>query len=118
MTDNPTIQKETEGAIGIAELPITLITPEANIPKEVTAAGVSVTPTTVPIPQNVAKLGVKPIGANVPATAVTIPLPLTDDQITAGIKKSPTLSIRWLAEWCVRKLKQFHKVVMGGKVRA
>lgn len=111
MIDNPTIQKETEGVIGIAELPITPSTPEASIPKEVTAAGVSVTPTTVLIPQNVATLGVKPIGANVPAQAVSISLPLTDDQITVSMKKSPALSIRWLAEWCVRKLKQLHKII-------
>src|SRR3989344_4363561 len=90
MDDLPTVasglSKEVEGNIEMGELPLTPTNQEANIPKEVSSAGVSVHPTTVPIP-------------------------LTDDQIAAGLKKSVKVSIRWLAEWCVRKIKQMHNMM-------
>ena len=115
MDDLPTVasglSKEVEGNIEMGELPLTPTNQEANIPKEVSSAGVSVHPTTVPIPPNVAQMGVTATGANVPAAAVTVALPLTDDQIAAGLKKSVKVSIRWLAEWCVRKIKQLHNMM-------
>lgn len=36
---------------------------------------------------------------------VTVTLPLTDDQIGAGLTAKVTASVRWLAEWCLRLLK-------------
>jgi len=78
-----------------------------TLPKEVASAGVSVHPTTVPIPNAVAKLGVQPGTANVPMPT-TVTLPITDDQIAQGLGKSIRESFRWLAEWCVRRLKQAH----------
>ncbi len=82
--------------------------PEIDIPKEVTAAGVSMTPTVVSIPQPVSQLGVQPSGANIPPTLQTIVLPLTDDQIEIALHKKIGNSARWLAEWCVRQLKRMH----------
>jgi hypothetical protein len=38
----------------------------------------------------------------------SVPLPLTDDQIGAGLRQKPASSYRWLAEWCVRQLKLIH----------
>lgn len=100
--------KEIEGNIEMGELPLRPTSPEVNLPKEVASAGVSAYPTTVSIPPTVAQMGVMATGANVPTAAATVVLPLTDDQIALSLKKSVKVSIRWLAEWCVRKIKQLH----------
>lgn len=117
--DNPLptpIAKEIEGTIEMADLGLTPSSPELNLPKEVRAVGVSAHPTIVPIPPAVSQMGVKATGSNVPATqAATIALPLTDDQIAVGLKKSVKVSFRWLAEWCVRKLKQLHSIMKNPK---
>lgn len=81
---------------------------EIELPKEVAAAGVTTQPTTVQLPQSVMQMGVKPVGQAVMPQATTVVLPLTDDQIVQGLKQSITSSWRWLAEWCVRRLKQLH----------
>ena len=86
-------------------------TPEIEVPKEVTGAGVTVQPTTVALPPNVAGMGVQPAGANVPATPSDSPaanLPLSEEQIAKGLHESVMSSWRWLAEWCVRRLRQLH----------
>ncbi len=85
---------------------------EIELPKEVTAAGVSTQPTTVQIPQPVANMGVKAVGDAVVPVAPPSVLPLTDDQIALGLKQSVTSSWRWLAEFCVRKLKQLHRTLV------
>jgi len=94
---------------------------EFELPKEVSSAGVRIQPTSVPIPQSVASLGVKPAGQSVPVQTVPlVSLPLSDDQIAAGLHASITDSIRWLAEWCVHRLKHLHiaiKNVHGSLVR-
>jgi hypothetical protein len=85
---------------------------EFELPKEVVSAGVTMHPTVVAIPPNVSKMGVVPSGQNVPVqTAPTVVLPLTDDQIAAGLHESVMSSWRWLAEWCVRRLRQLHVAV-------
>lgn len=84
---------------------------EIELPKEVAAAGVRPQPTTVILPQPVAQMGVSAVGQGAPPPATTVTLPLTDDQIAQGLKQSITSSWRWLAEWCVRKLKQLHKII-------
>ncbi len=89
---------------------------EMELPKEVAAAGVKVQPTTVQLPQAVTQMGVTPVGAAAPPPT-TVALPLTDDQIAQGLKLSIASSWRWLAEFCVRRLKQLHMAVkrIGGK---
>jgi hypothetical protein len=92
---------------------------EYEIPKEVSLAGVRMHPTTVPIPPNVANLGVKPAGQNIPSqTKSTVVLPLTDDQIAAGLGQSVSSSWRWFSEWCLRRMKQLDVVVkiVHGKI--
>lgn len=79
-----------------------------TLPKEVTSAGVTMQPTTIPVPSGVAKMGVQPVGANIPMPNASTPLPITDDQIAQGLGKSVRESFRWLAEWCIRRLKQVH----------
>ena len=94
---------------------------EMELPKEVVTAGVRMQPTTVSIPPVVSSLGVKPIGNNVPVqTASSVVLPLSDDQIAQGLHNGVTDSVRWLSEWCIRRLKHLHmtlKSVHGKFVR-
>jgi len=72
----------------------------------VVSSGVTVKPTVVSIPPPVQSLGVKPMGQNIPVqTSPSVTLPLTDVQIAQGLHTSITSSLRWLAEWCRRKLK-------------
>lgn len=102
--------KEIEGGVGLGEAGLRDTSGvEVELPREVASAGVKVRPTTVAIPQPVAQLGVKPTGANVPSQpAPAVALPLTDDQIAMGLHQGIASSLRWLAEWCVRRLKQLH----------
>jgi hypothetical protein len=94
---------------------------EVQIPKEVLSSGVRIRPTTVPIPQPVSRMGVKPAGANIPVQTVsTVAIPLSDDQIAAGLGQGITSSWRWFSEWCVRRMKQVHivvKIVHGKLIR-
>ena len=92
---------------------------ESVIAKELQSAGVKIHPTTIPIPERVSQMGVKPAGSNIPVrTVTTVVLPLTDDQIAQGLHQSITSSWRWFAEWCVRQYKQLHFAVktVGGKL--
>jgi len=114
-----TLSKEKEG-VGVGGLEIPALTEfgqEVELPTEVTAAGVRVQPTTVILPPHIQSSGLKPTGVAVPLAAA-IALPLTDDQIAAGLHQGITSSWRWLAEWCLRKLKQLHIVLKsaGGVV--
>jgi hypothetical protein len=81
---------------------------ETEISPEVASSGVKIQPTSIPIPPPVSAMGVQPSGQNVPPAAPAVTLPLSDDQIATGLKQSIWSSWRWLAEWCVRKLKQVH----------
>ena len=95
---------------------------ETELSPEVSSSGVKVHPTTISISPSVASMGVKPAGQNVPVQTTTkVVLPLTDDQIAVGLHQSITNSVRWLAQWCIRRLKQVHivlKNVHGKLVRA
>lgn len=105
--------KEVDSTVTIGETIKDISPREIELPKEVASAGVKVHPTTVTVPPKVSQYGVKPIGPNQPvAPTATVQLPLTDDQIAQGLKASITSSWRWLAEWCVRKLKQLHRKIV------
>lgn len=115
--------KEKEGiAIASSETALRDISgQEIDLPKEVSAAGVKVQSTVVPLPPTMSQMGVKPAGVNVSlGTGATVSLPLSDDQIVQGLHQDITTSWRWMAEWCVRKLKQLHlvfKYIHGKLVR-
>lgn len=110
--------KEIEGGVGLGGLEIPELTEvgkDIELPKDVEAAGVKVTPTNISIPKSVQNFGVTPVGQK-PVVQQPIqaqPVPLTDDQITKGLKQGVKSSWRWLAEWCVRKLKQLHGALIG-----
>jgi hypothetical protein len=81
----------------------------ADLPQEVQRAGVKMQSDTVTLPKLVQNMGVTAVGPSVPpASAATVVLPLTDDQIAQGLHQSIVSSWRWLAEWCERQLKQAH----------
>ncbi|OGG24186.1 hypothetical protein A3A79_03270 [Candidatus Gottesmanbacteria bacterium RIFCSPLOWO2_01_FULL_43_11b] len=84
---------------------------EGELPPEVTGAGVQMHPTNVPLPQPVQQLGVKQVGTTAVQQPASVTLPLSDDQIAKGLHQSITSSWRWLAEWCMRKLKQIKKII-------
>jgi hypothetical protein len=104
---NPSINKEQETG-RVSEAPFRPASQETELSPEIASSGVKVQPTAIPIPPQVSQLGVKPAGQNIPAAAPTVVLPLSDDQIAAGLTQSVRNSWRWLSEWCVRKLKQVH----------
>lgn len=92
---------------------------DMELPKEVASHGVRIAPTQIPVPQNLAQAGVKPAGDNVTiGSGQTVTLPLSDDQIAQGLNQDVASSWRWLAEWCVRKLKQIQLTLRlsGGKL--
>ena len=93
---------------------------ETPLPAEVAHVGVSYKPTTVHIPPKIAQMGVTTVGQTSTPPAIVVSLPLTDVQIAQGLTQSITSSWRWMAEWCRRRLKQFHfgiKSIQGKVVR-
>ena len=105
-TGSSALGKEGE-SIPSSELPIQDTQKELEIPKEVISSGVKVRPTVVSLPKPVTQMGVKPVGPNVGlGTGSTVVLPLTQTQIAQGLQKNIIDSWRWLAVWCIRKLKQ------------
>jgi hypothetical protein len=99
-------EKETGGVSAETQLRPTGI--ETELSPEVVSSGVKVQPTIIPIPPSVQQMGVTPAGQNIPAAAPAITLPLSDAAIAQGLKQSIWSSWRWLAQWCVRRLKQVH----------
>lgn len=91
---------------------------DVELPKEVAQVGVRVVPTTVTLPAHIAAAGVVPAGQAIPiASGATVTLPLTNDQISAGLTQNVSSSIRWLAEWCVKRIKQLHAMSKGTQVK-
>ena len=93
--------------INSSELPLQDLGKEVELPKEVSAVGVQQQPVHVPVPPPVISMGVKQTASTTPiSTGATIVLPLSQVQITEGMKKNITFSWRWLTEECIRRLKQ------------
>jgi len=99
-------EKET-GNIG-AEPAVHPVGVETELSAEVASSGVKIQPTAIPIPPPVSAMGVAPAGENIPQQQPAVTLPLSDDQIAQGLKQSVWSSWHWLAQWCVRRLKQLH----------
>lgn len=101
------IGKESEGiSISDSETGLQSAGLEMELPKEVSAVGVTQQPTVVPIPTPISQLGVKPTGSNIPIqTNPSIVIPLSDSELAQGLHISVINSFRWLAEWCQKQLK-------------
>jgi len=103
---SPGLGKEGEG-ISSSELPIQDVEKEVKLQKEVVSAGVKTQPTVINLPKPITQMGIKPAGPNIGVgTGSTVVLPLTQPQIAQGLQQSILDSWRWLAVWCIRRLKQ------------
>ncbi len=121
-TVSVSVGKEHE-AIKIAsfEMP-QMISKEVEIPKEVLEVGVTAIKESIELPPDVKKLGVTQSGASIPFS-VPVPnvvLPISDQQVVAGLHSQISSALRWMAVWCVKKLKKAHvmlKVIHGKIIR-
>lgn len=110
----PRVVAETEG--------VKEVSTEIEIPPEIEKTGITIRKETVEIPPDVAKLGLKPSGTSIPMATgkptSAVVLPIADSQVLEGIHAKISTAIRWLAEWCLRKLKKAHIVLkkVHGKV--
>lgn len=109
---SPGVSREHEfSAVAVAET-VSEITQEVELPKEVEKAGVEVIKDTIELPPDIKKLGVTPMGSSVPVpTATALPqiiLPISDQTVIVGLHAQILNSLRWLAVWCVRRLKRAH----------
>ena len=102
------IQKEQE-PIASSETGLTETMTEIEVSPELEKAGIEKRSETIELPPDLQKMGVVATGPSQPVVTATVSLPLTDDQIAQGLKHGVTNSWRWLAEWCIRRIKQFHK---------
>lgn len=103
------VAKELEPSVSSVEVNgLQEVGKDVDLPKEVAATGVRISPTTVQVPPPVAQLGVQPVAAPPAVAPVTVVLPLSDEQIAQGLHQGLASSWRWVAEWCVRRLKQAH----------
>lgn len=117
--------KEAGPHITFSEQPIvTEIGKDIPLPSEVAKAGVTLNPTTIELPSVVKKMGVRAVDnavAPIPTQKPVAPMPLSDEEIAKGLHQSISSSWRWLAEWCVRQLKEAHvflKTMHGQIVRS
>jgi len=101
------IGKESEGiSISDDETNLQAAGVEMELPKEVSAVGVTQQPTVIPIPQPISQLGLKPTGSNIPIqTSPSVTIPLSDSELAQGLHMSVINSFRWLAQWCQKQLK-------------
>jgi len=115
--------KETEIRSTRANEPVSEINTEVNLPKEVEQAGVFKHQETIELPPDIKKMGVSVSGASTPVPQTPLPtvtLPISDTQVVVGLHAQVTQAIRWLAVWCIRRLKKAHialKTIHGKIVR-
>jgi len=106
--------KEGEAVrVATAEFPLQEVGSEIELSKEVILSGVQVhsadKPPQIIEEQSVVRVAQAAPKAQIPGDSVV--LPLTDEQIAKALHQSVTTSVRWLAEWCVRKMKVVHATV-------
>ncbi len=99
------------------------ISSEIEVSPEVEQAGVKGFRETIELPPDVKKLGVTPASqplASLPPSLPQVTLPLSDSAVVTGLHASLLAAIRWLATWCIKKLKKAHialKTVHGKVIR-
>lgn len=77
---------------------------EVEVPAETASTGAPVQPKTTNVPPTVPQTAAPTVSQQTPQAMRNVPL--TDDQIAQGLTQSITSSWLWLAQWCIRKLKQ------------
>lgn len=83
---------------------------EYEVPKEV-SSHVTKVQENIEIPPDLKNIGVAQPHSHGKVSDVLqkeIKLPLSDDQIGIGLQADTKSSLRWLAEWCLKQLKNFH----------
>lgn len=115
--------KEREPFSGPVES-INGISQEIEVPIEVERAGVKKVHEAIDVPPDLGKLGVLQSGPSVPiAQSTVVPsvtLPISDTQVLVGLHSQVSSSLKWLAAWCIKKLKKAHvalKIIHGKIVR-
>lgn len=111
--------KENEAAASVET--VRPVNPELELPKEVKEAGVTQFKETIELPPDIRKLGVTPSGASTPVVTSSLPtvvLPISDSTVVSGVHAQVTDALRWLAIWCLRRLKKAHIAlkIMHGKI--
>ena len=106
------IGKEKEvGGVAATET-ITPVASEIVLPKEVEKTGVVSIPEIIEIPPSVANMGVGASGSSTPFADTTalpsVVLPISDQQVMAGLHAQVTSALLWMAVWCMKKLKKAH----------
>lgn len=116
--------KEHEGIKITASEAVSEITQEVELPKEVEKAGVEIIKDTIELPPDIKKLGVTQTGPSTPVPTTTalpqVVLPISDQTVVSGLHAQILSSLRWLAVWCIKKLKKAHialKKVHGKIIR-
>lgn len=112
--------KEFEPRVNSEESAAQEMMTDIELEPDVEQAGVTKMSETIEIPPDLKKMGVQTMGSTaVFASNASLKLPLTDDQIVTGLHSQVLMSLRWLSEWCIKRLKIAHvhlKVITGGKV--
>lgn len=103
---------------------ISEVTTEVEIPTEVEKAGVVSFKETIELPPDMKNLGVTQIGPSAPIQSAPplpqVDLPISDSQVVVGLHAGIGNAFRWLATWCIKKLKKAHvalKVIHGKIIR-
>lgn len=109
---SPGVSKEHEVSRAVAPETVSEITQEVELPIEVEKAGVEIIKDTIELPPDVKKLGVTTSGSSVQVASTPIlpqiVLPISDQTVITGLHAQILSSLRWLAVWCVRRLKRAH----------
>jgi len=113
--------KEAEKVTQEASVKIEEISPEAVLAPELETAGVTKIGDTIEFPPDITDLTGGQSVSTLPSqtsSQTAVPMPISDDLIYSGSQKSITNTIKWLAEWCIRKLKMAHLVLKNihGKI--
>lgn len=122
INNTSTGDKEKEAPRSNASEIVQEVGKQVEIPSEVEKAGVIHYKESVEIPPDVTKMGLTPTGTNVPVVSQIpqVTLPVSDQIVYQGLHTDFTNAIKWLAVWCMKKLKTAHlalKKVHGKIIR-
>lgn len=115
------LHKEQEAIKSTSGEVVQEVIKDVEISPVVERAGVTaVNRQSIELPPDVKKLGVTPSGTSTPVstTTTTVVLPISDQQVVAGLHAQIVSSLRWLAVWCLKKLQKAHIILKNihGKI--
>ena len=120
MNSAASASKESEIIASVKEAKVEEISKDAELKKDVADAGVEKIHGVIELPPDVKKLGVTLSGSQAPVVSTTTPvsLPISDDKIFKGTNAPITSALKWLAVWCLKRLKSAHLILklIHGKI--